>query len=113
MIPRTRQMHREATYWAPTNESDGFSRVGFVAPVLCRVRWEGKCELFRDSNGRERTSSAIVYNSIPTQEGGFLALGDYLFQVNPREVEGAREIGAAGCTDNLRGNQTLHKSWLV
>ena len=106
-----RNMNLDATYWAPSAGSDGFSRPAFEDGVAVRVRWQDKAEVFRDREGRELTSSAVVYPDQSVSPGGFMALGLH-DRDDPRSVQDAREIGASGFSDNLRGTMRLHKAWL-
>ena len=108
--PYQRNMRRQATYWPPSDDADGFGRPAFLDPVAVKVRWQDKADIFRDREGRELTSSAVVYIDGPVEAGGFLALGQHP-EPDPRQTD-AREIGASGTSDNLRGTITLHKAWL-
>lgn len=76
LTPYTDNMFQEATYWPP-GVNDGFGGVTFGAPVLIMCRWQDNAVLFRDFQGREETSSAIVYPSQPLEVRGYLALGDF------------------------------------
>ncbi len=71
--------HRKetATYWAHS-VSDGFGGYVFAAPVLIKVRWEVKRELFINENNEEETSSSLVYMDHPMEVGDYVALGDHI-----------------------------------
>lgn len=106
----TRNMRQTATYWAPGG-NDGFGGVSFSAPVQVRCRWQDKAELFRDSQARELTSSAVVYPVHPLERQGYLYLGTSI-EVVPMDVSGAKEIRQIGSSPNLRNTSTLNKVWL-
>ena len=122
-----RNMPEPATYWAP-NENDGFGGLSYKAPVAfsvqpidnwwdwffsadegAGVRWQEKAELFRSSDGRELTSSAVVYVPRKLDIGGKIARG---LHATEQPVESAHEVRQLGESTNLRGTQRLHKVWL-
>ena len=106
----SRRMYQTATYWAP-GAVDGFGNVAFSAPATMLVRWENKNELFIGPQGREETSSAVVYVSESVENQGFLYLGTSA-ALDPREVEEAREIRGKAVSPNLTNTQTIVKVWL-
>lgn len=106
----TRNMHQTATYWPP-GAPDPFGMPTFLEPVVVKCRWQDKAELFRDPEGRETTSSAVVYPAQPLEAGGYLLLGEST-ELNPKEVPGAREIRQKGSSPSLRNSRVLHKVWL-
>lgn len=108
MLDYKRSMKQSAVYWAP-GAKDGFGVITLAAGVVIACRWENKQELFRDAEGKEVMSSAIVYPEIP------LAIGGYLYEgvdttVNPRAQ--GREIRAVGQSPSLSGQVRLTKVWL-
>lgn len=106
----SRNMNQLATYWAP-GALDGYGNVSFSAPVQMMVRWQDSTELFRGDDGQEYTSSAIIYSSEQVEKKGYFYLGESS-ELNPRDVDGAREIRQRGTSPDLRNNQTLLKVWL-
>lgn len=60
MTAYTRNMKQDATYWAP-GPNDGFGGQLMLSPILIKCRWQDQAVLFRDTSGREVTSSAVVY----------------------------------------------------
>ena len=100
-----------ATYWAPIMPNTGFGNVSFAAPVQIACRWQDRRELFRDSQGQEVISSAVVYPATPLENKGFLVLG-LSGDADPRTVEGAYEIRAIGFSPSLKGTVQLDKVWL-
>ncbi len=107
----TRNMTQTATYWSPAG-NDGFGGVGFNAPVLLKCRWQDKADLFRDQDGHERVSSAVVYPDQPLTIRGWLALGDQTASADPKATQGAYEIKNTGISPDLFGSKELNKVWL-
>ena len=101
----TRNMTQDATYFPPDGQS-AFGDLAFGSPVAVKVRWQNKADLFRDAQGREVMSSAIVYVDQPVTVGGRLGLGTLT------DANEAREIRNAGESPSLRGDTTLVKAWL-
>lgn len=106
--PYTRNMPHAATYW-PRGSNDGFGGVAYGEPVAITCRWQDVAELFRDPQGREVTSSAVVYVSEECPVGGKLFLGTSL-ELSPPAT--AREVRQAGVSPSLGGALDLHKVWL-
>ena len=117
MRNRTRRMTQTATYWGP-GQDDGLGGVTFPAPILFApdqgggVRWQAKSELFRDEQGNEVASTAVVYVPQAVETEGYLALGDHTDVADPRTLAGADEVRQTGASPNLRGTEQLHKAWL-
>lgn len=109
-----RHMPQVATYWPPgVNDATGGLDFSDVEPVLISCRWQDDAELFRDNQGREFTSSAIVYPGVAVQVRGWLALGDATGSGgHPRGVSGAREIRQVAASPSLTGDETLIKAVL-
>ena len=103
----TRNMRQQATYWPP-GTSGGFGAT-YGQPEPVRVRWEDKAELFRDADGNEVTSSAIVYVPRPLPTGGYLALGEHAG--TPIEAS-AREIRQTATSPSLDQRRQISKAYL-
>jgi hypothetical protein len=104
-------MPEQSTFWPPTDQSTGFGRIGFGDPVPFNARYEEGENVIVDYNGREMTSTAVIYGDRELRPGGFYALG--LHAVNdPRQVLVAREIMKTSIVKNLNGTQYLCKGWL-
>jgi hypothetical protein len=103
-------MNQTATYWA-AGSNDGFGGVSYAAPVTLSCRWQDSAVLFRDSNAREATSSAIVYTDSPVENQGYLFLGESV-EADPTAVAGAFEIRQNSKSPSLSGQITLHKVFL-
>jgi hypothetical protein len=108
-------MTQEATYWPP-GIPDGFGGLDFAAsvPVLITCRWQTDAVLFRDTQGREITSSAVVYPDRELALRGFLALGDFTSSGarTPSEAAGAFEVRQVAASPSLSGDEILHKAFL-
>lgn len=101
-------MTQAATYWAP-GASDGYGASLYATPVPLICRWQDSRKLFRDAQGREQVSDAIVYTSIPVAVGGRLYLGTDESDSPPAA---AKEIRDAGISPSLDGDRELHKAIL-
>lgn len=86
MAPYTRNMNQTATYWPP-GANDGFGGRVLGSPSLIQCRWQDNAQLFRDAEGREVTSSALVYTAEALDVRGYLALGDYVEEDAPTVEE--------------------------
>jgi hypothetical protein len=69
------------------------------------VRWEDKSVLFRDSQGREATSSAVVYVAQDVEIAGRIGLGS-------AALDDAREIRQVHISPSLRNDERLVKAML-
>lgn len=104
----TQNFIHDLTYWPP-GENDGFGRTSYGAPVALTGRWQDDQILFRDAQGREVVSEAVVYVSQAVANGGRLYRGTSVDIVPPaasREVRKAQESPALG------GEYTLYKAVL-
>lgn len=106
----TGNMNESATYWRPPIR-DAFDVQTFSAPVEVAVRWEYKAVMFRDPNGQEAVSNAVVYTAQQVEIGGYLFLG-VSAAADPRSVVGAAEIRQIGRTMSLRATKRLNKAML-
>lgn len=106
----TRYMGQDATYWGPPTR-DAFDVLTFPAPTPISVRWEDKAVLFRDAEGQQVMSEAVVYTAQQVETDGFLYLGTSA-AVDPQQVDGAAEIRQTGRTLNLRATKRLNKAML-
>lgn len=115
MVAYTKYMKQIATYWAP-GTPDGFGSLGFAAvtPVLISCRWQNVTVLFRDNNGNEVTSSAVVYPAQALLMRGYLFEGDETanIETDPRKIAGTFEIRQVGTSPDMKGNEVLNKVWL-
>ena len=105
MAVYTRNMRQDATYFPPAGQN-GFGDLSFGAGVVVKCRWQNKADLFRDQQGREVTSSAVVYVAQEVAIGGRLGLGTVASAVD------ALEIRNVGESPDLRNGARLVKVWL-
>lgn len=103
-------MNQTLTYWAFLS-SDQFGSPTFSAPVQVKCRWQDVAVLFKDSQGQQRTSSAVIY---PVRS---LSLKSYVKRgidstPNPVGLAGAYEILQNGDSPNLSGTVTLNKVFI-
>jgi hypothetical protein len=98
-------MTQQATYWA-TSERDEFGNWSLGDGVLVMCRWQDVSELFRDEQGREFRSNAIVYCSTALARRGYLALGDQRTEA-PKHV--GFEIRLISLSPSLDGSCSLQK----
>lgn len=101
----SRNMRQDATYFPPAGQ-DGFGNLSFGAAVAVKCRWQNKADLFRDQQGREVMSSAVVYVAQQVAVGGRLGLGTVA------SADDALEIRNVGESPDLRNDATLVKAWL-
>lgn len=82
-----------AVYWsAPV--ADGYGGFTFATPTEIYCRWDGKKEVFIDTQGRETVSKAKILVTQDLDEEGYLYLGELsdlttAMKANPKLVEGA------------------------
>lgn len=105
MIPYTDDMPEVATYWPPAG-SDGFGNATFGAPVPLPCRWQNMAQLFRDNQGREVMSRAVVYIGGPVETLGALLRGESADATPPA---GALQIRQTMDSPGLDGDDVLHK----
>ena len=101
----SRGLNQQATYFPPAGQN-GFGDPLFGAPVSVMVRWQDKADLFRDAQGREVVSSAVVYVSQDVEVPGRIGLGT---MTDPAD---ASEIRQRGKSPSRSGSMDLVKLWL-
>jgi hypothetical protein len=106
----TRNMRQDLTFWAFTGV-DAYGQSTFSAPVTVKCRWQDQQVLFRNAQGQERISSAIIYPAQPLGIKGYVKLGIDA-TANPLGLAGAYEIQQAGTSPDLRNNKVLNKVWI-
>ena len=106
----TKNLNQTITYWAnPT--SDGWGGSTFDTPVAITGRWEDRQELYRDADGQEVLSHAVVFVGQDVDIKGYLYLGTSV-AANPKNVDGAREIKSFRKIPNLKATAFARKAWL-
>jgi hypothetical protein len=109
----TRNMKQQVTYWAP-GVNNGFGNLDFsgVERDVFLGRWQDDAVLFRDAQGQEQTSSAVVYLPFAVSERGYLCLGNRISELDPTQVDKAYEIRQVSQSPSLDGNTILVKVYL-
>lgn len=107
-VAYTESMPQAATYWPPTG-NDGYGGTGLGDPEARACRWQDHSELFRDAQGREVLSHAVVYVDAAVELGGFLYLGETEEATPPA---GALEVRQVAASPSLDGSEVLNKAWL-
>jgi hypothetical protein len=110
-----RNLKQDALYWGSPSAS-GWGGSDWDDPVEIKCRWELRQEVFRNAQGDEVHSQAIVYLSQDLDIGGYLRLGD-LDDISsdtetPDEVDGAFEIRGFAKIPNVKGTKFVRKAWL-
>lgn len=105
-----RGLQQTATYWSPgaPNETGGRS---YGLPVTISCHWEDRTEIFIDPEGRELTSSAVVYVDRDLTHQGYLYFGSSI-ESNPTQVQGAREIRGLMKISSPSANRTERRVFL-
>lgn len=101
----TENLTETLTYWPPGG-NDGYGGTAYGNPVPVAGRWQDKRVLFRDAQGREVVSDAVVYVSQALELAGMLYRG-VSTALNP--VAGAKEIRDVQQSPSLDGDEVLHK----
>lgn len=105
------KLNQVATYWPP-GLPDAYGRVTFeAAPVEITIRWQNAAELFRDAQGNEVVSRAVIYTLDLLAVGGWIQLGNAAVGTvsDPRLADRADEIRQIGTSPSLRATQQLYK----
>lgn len=100
-------MTQELTYWAPLSKNRN-NETAFAAPVTVICRWEDKAVLFRNSDGQEVISNAVIYPVQALELKGYVKKGVHA-DLEPVGLSGAFEIRFSGDSPNLRGTIKLNK----
>lgn len=107
MINYSRNMRQDLTYWAPLGKNE-YNQTTFAAPVTVKCRWEDRAVLFRNSEGQEVISSAVIYPISPLELKGYVKKGIHA-DLNPIGLAGAFEIRQSGDSPNLTQTIKLNK----
>lgn len=101
----TENMHEALTYWPPGG-NDGYGGVLYGNPIAIAGRWQDKRILFRDAQGRETVSDAVIYVDRELALAGKLFRGVSL-ELNPPAL--AKEIRDLQQSPSLDNELVLHK----
>ena len=108
-------LSQAAVHWGtPTN--DGYGGRAFASTTDILVRWEDKHELFKDSQGREVVSRAVVFVDRDIPVGDFLMLGTVAGltpgAAQPSDNAEAFEVRSFTKIPDLMGTRFTRKAWL-
>ena len=111
----TKMLKQKAVYWAKAS-TDVYGADSWSAAAEISVRWEEKHVYYRNKNGVEVVSNAVVYVGSDVVEGGWLWQGTLLSlpsgSTDPRKVAGAWQIGGFNKTPNLKCTLYLRTAYL-
>ncbi len=105
----TRNLKQDITHWTVT--SDGFGGFTYSTPVTQKGRWEDSQILFRNAEGEEVVSDAIVYLSSDVVVEDFLFDGISVV-ADPTTLAEAKQIRQFNKTPDLRNNNEMRKAFL-
>lgn len=105
--PITRDLKQDATYW-PSGSNDGFGGVAYGSAVAIKCRWQDEAVLFRNAQGQEVMSSAVVYVDRVLAMKGKLSLGT----LTGAPPVTAREIRQISSSPNVSATHALNKVYL-
>lgn len=105
----TRNLLESITAYTP-GTPDGYGGLSF-SKITVKARWEEKREMFRDSNGNETVSVAIVYVDTDVPVGGYLYHG-LSTASSPTGLTEAREVRGFSKIPNLRQTEYERKCFL-
>ena len=103
-------LNQTGTYWAPSTK-DGWGGKAFVAPTEVSVRWVEKQELFKNTEGADQLSQAVVLIDQDVSVGGYLYLGTST-EAKPQDQDDTAEIQAFRKAPNIRATDYVRKVWL-
>lgn len=104
----TENLIHTLTYWAPAG-NDGTGGTEYAAGVEISGRWQNKAVMFRDAQGRETVSEAVVYVDRELAIAGRILYG---VSTEAEPVAAAKEIRQTGASPSLGGESTLYKVML-
>lgn len=108
MLPSyNRHLTQDITYWAFLGKNE-YNESLFDTPVTLKARWEDRAVLFRNSEGQEVISSAVIYPIYKLELKGYVKRG-IVADLDPTGLSGAFEIRQSGDSPNLKGTITLNK----
>lgn len=105
-------LNQRLSYWDP-GQNDGYGGASFGVAREVQCRWENKTDKYRDKDGVEHVSNAVVYTLEPLSLAGYIALGVAgTVDGNGPTDHGAVEIRHVGASPSLQADQQLYKSWV-
>lgn len=99
-----------ATYWS-RGTPDGFGGYSWSSPTEISVRWESKNEIFKDEQGEDQVSNAIIYTDQDLEIGAYIYKGSSA-ATDPTTLADSHEIKQVNATPSIDGTQELIKMFL-
>ena len=103
----TKMLIDDATYWQVI-EADGEGWYTFEPPQHIKVRWEDRRVVFKDTEGVEQVSSAVVYTGIDLELLGYLYKGKS-FEADPKHVPLSFVLQNSNKVASLKGDIVLRE----
>ena len=91
---------------------DGLGGFTYSTTVTMRGRWEDRNVQFREPNGNEVTSTAIVYTESDVGVGDYLVLGDYIGVADPTTLATSARVQQFNSIPDLRNLQNQRKAFM-
>ncbi len=107
-----RNLNEDVTYWGLGAGRSDFNAITYLTPILLKGRWNESAELIRNKAGEEVVSKTICYLDQDIEADGYLALGDFTSEEDPRAVPGAAEIIQYQTSTDLRNVGRLRKAFM-
>jgi hypothetical protein len=107
---------QNGVYWG-TPVSSGEGSYTYATPVDIKCRWQGTNVLFRNKDGDESVSKAVVFVDRDVEEGGWLWLGTVATlptgaSADPRLAPSSGVIRSFDKIPNLKAKEFLRKAIL-
>jgi hypothetical protein len=112
----TKNLKQTVVYWGnPVN--DGLGAFTFDDPVEISARWEDRQQMFKNAQGQDELSKAVVYLGQDVQIGGYLYLGTLddmsSSAPEPGDVTTALQIQGLTKVPGIKGTTYLRKVWVT
>lgn len=110
----TRMRRQKAVYWARSATANRFGVFTFSSPVEIECRWDDSAQQYRDENGEEALSNAVVYVDRDMKQGDRLKKGEMESDTpdDPMELLDSYEIKRFDDTPNLKATESLRTAYL-
>lgn len=105
----TRNMKQTLTRWTVT--PNGYGGYTFGAPSTMLCRWEDRNVMYRDGQGIERVSNAVVYPELDLEVEEFVYKGTST-AADPTTVEGTFQVKQFNTVPDLRNVSVVRKAML-
>lgn len=111
-----RKLKQKLVHW-PGAANDGYGGYTYGTAVEYICRWQDKQETFKDFDGEEQISNAIIYMEVGiARKGSWVYKGELADldseHSDPKSIDNAFPIQAIQESPNVRGTQTLYKVYV-